>query len=91
MFVIGVRVAVAWPGRHRIDTAGVAGMAFQNSLERQPTAFQGAMNLDGFHCVLRTAGPEATAWAKQRTNDVLIAAQQADHDTGEALAEQSHG
>lgn len=89
--MIGVRVAVAWSGRHRVDAAGVTGVAFQNSLERQPTAFQRAVNLDGLYGVLRTAGPETTAWAKQRTNDVLIAAQQADHDTGEALAEQSHG
>jgi hypothetical protein len=37
-------------------------MAAEQSLNRQKAAFQGPIFVDGLVCVLRTGGPEPTAW-----------------------------
>ncbi len=58
--------------RHRIDAAGVPGVAAANALERQPAAPKRPVFRDRLTRIFRTAGIEPTRLRKQGRDEPLI-------------------
>ncbi len=59
---------------YRVIAASAPGMATQNALQGHPTAFEGAILVNGVYSVLRTRRRVAAGWLQQWRNAVLIKA-----------------
>ena len=67
----------AW---HGIMTAGLQGVASQQTLDRQSTAAHHAVGMQRLYRVLRATRSVSTARRQQRAEDALVTANQQDHD-----------
>src|SRR6185437_14349260 len=67
-------------GGHRVEPAGVPGVAARNAPHAEPDAAQQAEAIDGLDGVVGARGMESTAGTEERTEGPLIAADQADRE-----------
>ncbi len=62
--------------RHRIESAGVPGMAFAQATSGQHAAFEGAMRADCFGCVIGAAGIKTAILSQKRADAQFVESQQ---------------
>jgi hypothetical protein len=62
--------------RHRVEPAGMEGMAAQQPPRSQPSSAQVSVALQCFHCVLGTARMEAATRTQQWADEAFVESQE---------------
>ncbi len=69
-----------WGVGHRVEPAGVQGMATEHAPRRKPAALERAEAGDGLHGVFGAGGMESATRTEQWTDPALVAAQRDDEE-----------